>query len=78
MMSDIERAIQSLQNIVQYWCCRQTEVDAAKLAIQALQEKSERENGCEYCDDDFEFWQAEIGGSLPDVIFCPMCGRKLI
>ena len=45
---------------------------------EALREKQEQENRrCEYCDDNFKFWQAEISGSLPNVNFCPMCGKQL-
>ena len=32
---------------------------------------------CRYCDDEFVFWQAEIGGNLPNVKYCPMCRRSL-
>lgn len=43
----------------------------------ALREKAEREKGCGYCEDNFSFWQSEISGSLPNVYYCPMCGREL-
>lgn len=45
----IEQAIKSLENIIEYWDCRPTEQKVAELAITALQEKQEREKGCEYC-----------------------------
>ena len=33
----IQEAIESLENIIEYWTCRPTEVEAAKLAIAALE-----------------------------------------
>jgi len=39
-----EEAIKAIQNIVDYWQCRPTEREAAKLAIEALREKQLREN----------------------------------
>ena len=50
---------------------------SAEIALAALREKVERDKGCEYCDDNFKFWQAQISGELPNVRFCPMCGRRL-
>ena len=47
------------------------------LAITALSEKAEREKGCEYCDDNFKFWQTQISKELPNVRFCPVCGKRL-
>lgn len=37
-------------------------IEVKQKAIQALQEKAEREKGCEYCNS---------------INYCPMCGRKL-
>ena len=39
-----------------------------KLVICALQEKVEREKGCEHCRG----WDTRCGAK-----YCPMCGRKL-
>lgn len=33
-----QEAIESLENIIEYWTCRPTEVESAKLAIAALEE----------------------------------------
>lgn len=53
--------------------------DACRVALEALQEREERENGCEYCQDNFNFWATEISGYFDkkDIKFCIHCGRKL-
>ena len=51
--------------------------DVETIILEALREKVERNKGCEYCDDDFKIWQMQISGELPNVRFCPMCGRRL-
>lgn len=50
-MSEIERAIESLQNIIEHWTYKPEEVAAAKLAIEALKEKQRREAAgpCDVC-----------------------------
>ncbi len=48
-----KEAIKSLQNIVEYWCIRSSEQEAAKLAIRALEQQ------------DKEHW-VSIGEKLPD------------
>jgi len=62
---------------------------AIKMATTALREKSEREKGCEHCNDISKykgfgyaeyFHQTaadEIFEISIDVKFCPTCGRKL-
>lgn len=45
-MDKFDKAIESLQNIVEYWTCRPSEVEVAKLAITALKQQQEREHGC--------------------------------
>ena len=49
--------------------------EAFDVSIEALREKAERE--CKYCDDNFKFWQTQISGELPNVRYCPMCGKRL-
>jgi hypothetical protein len=74
-MNEIERTIRDLQLYVDVkWGGTN---DMLNLALTALSEKAEREKGCEYCDDNFKFWQAQISGELPNVRFCPMCGKRL-
>jgi Zn finger protein HypA/HybF involved in hydrogenase expression len=51
--------------------------NANEFALTALREKAVRSNGCEYCDDNFKFWQTQISGELPNVRYCPMCGKRL-
>lgn len=50
-----EEAIKSLKNIVEYWTYKPTEVEAAKMAIDALRPVSRGQvekvwRGCEYCE----------------------------
>ena len=52
-------------------------IDVNGAIAQAIREKQGRESGCEYCDDNLKFWQAQISGELPNVRFCPMCGKRL-
>jgi hypothetical protein len=49
-MDKFDKAIESLQNIVEYWTCRPSEIEAAKLAITVLKQQQEREHGCDYCN----------------------------
>lgn len=54
-----EEAIKSLQNIVEYWTYKPTEVEAAKMAIDALRPISREQvekvwRGCEYCSGDVD------------------------
>jgi hypothetical protein len=74
-MNEIERAIAEIvgTNYGEVQCHRETIL----LAVNALREKAEREKGCEYCDDNFKFWQTQISGELPNVRYCPMCGKRL-
>lgn len=50
-----EEAIKSLQNIIEYWTYKPTEVEAAKMAIAALRPVSREQvekvwPGCEFCN----------------------------
>ena len=54
-----EEAIKSLQNIVEYWTYKPTEVEAAKMAIAALRPVSrEQVILCKDC----QYWQGNNGG----------------
>ena len=47
--------------------------EVCDMAIKALQEKAEREKGCEYCDPkNVDYYYA---GNVPN--YCKHCGRKL-
>lgn len=60
-----EEAIKSLQNIIEYWTYKPTEVEAAKMAIAALRPVSrERVEKAEW------IW------STGDVYICSSCGEK--
>lgn len=55
-------------------------MEADEVAYNALQERIDREKGCEYCSDDYcppLDWQYGLDHILPDYCFCPMCGRKI-
>lgn len=79
-MNEIERAIAVISN-PSHWngeAWNQGAIQAAKeTALSALRSEAERGKGCEYCDDNFKFWQTQISGELPNVRFCPMCGKRL-
>lgn len=73
-----EEAIKSLQNIVEYWTYKTTEVEAAKMAIAALRpvsrEKVEKVwTGCEKCRDQAN-WPSWIEKGF---VYCPKCGTPL-
>lgn len=64
------------------------DVDAIDVAIEALKEKQERDNGCIYkFDRDTESWECSECGTLwtlmcgtpeeNDMRYCTGCGRKL-
>lgn len=83
-------AIKSLQNIVEYWTYKPTEVEAAKMAIAALRPVSRERiekvwSGCYMCDEYryfmFNAWKDPNSSKRPDCMgtsmFCPNCGRPL-
>ena len=50
-------------------------------AVEALQEKLERDKGCEYCEGlttGEDFIKCPSLNFKMDVDYCPMCGRKLV
>lgn len=62
-----EEAIKSLQNIIEYWTYKPTEVEAAKMAIAALRPVS-RERvfpGCEYCTNNIKSRKEYITKEYP-------------
>ena len=85
-----EEAIKSLQNIVEYWTYKPTEVEAAKMAISALRpvsreqvEKAWRgewtpgDSICPICEKNkFDGLDADIWADwMPN--FCPNCGAPM-
>lgn len=66
-----EEAIKSLQNIIEYWTYKPTEVEAAKMAIAALRPVSREQvervwPGCKMC---------KTPSIAPPVgFYCPWCG----
>lgn len=85
-----EEAVKSLQNIIEYWTYKPTEVEAAKMAISALRPVSRERiekvwSGCYMCDEYryfmFNAWKDPNSSKRPDCMgtsmFCPNCGRPL-
>ena len=72
-MTDRE-AIEILQEEHDY--CQELSyvISAIKQAIIALQEREERERGCEYCTSGTYRVNTV---TYPQYAFCPMCGREL-
>ena len=78
-----EEAIKSLQNIIEYWTYKPTEVEAAKMAIAALRPVSrERMRGewiavgaitckCSRCQ------HSELSTRANEYLFCPRCGAPM-
>ena len=85
-----EEAIKSLQNIVEYWTYKPTEVEAAKMAITALRPVSREQvekvwPGCEACKNaglaigEVQFYgpfegSIDVSGNMQ---YCPNCGRPI-
>ena len=68
-----EEAIKSLQNIVEYWTYKPTEVEAAKMAIAALRPVSR-----ERVEKMKSPWKRYFNGDYNDEIYyCEECGHKL-
>ena len=82
-----EEAIKSLQNIIEYWTYKPTEVEAAKMAISALRpvtrEQVERVWRGEWEEERFasehEGWQHRECGrhSTEKTKWCPKCGKAM-
>lgn len=78
-----EEAIKSLKNIVEYWTYKPTEVEAAKMAIDALRPVSREQvekvwRGCEKCNGAGEY--SRYAENLTKILlakYCPHCGRPL-
>ena len=78
-----EEAIKSLQNIIEYWTYKPTEVEAAKMAIAALRPVSREQvekvwRGCEKCNGAGEY--SRYAENLTKTLlakYCPHCGRPL-
>lgn len=88
-MNEIEKQITILHEL-QCKCVENGFFSDIELAETALQEKAEREKGCEYClrmaNMPFEEHDVYIDGNGKldvdadedyQLNFCPMCGRKL-
>lgn len=89
-MTDRE-AIEILQRIKSN-CKAQSTIDIVEYSIQSLQEREERNKGCECCNGEktdefgkkvysFTVQYYEIGDGKPNYVkakYCPMCGKKLV
>ena len=78
-----------IQEAIQFWKdCRANGsdfVEAKAMAIAALQERAEREKGCDFCKkelDDYPYVQAvgerDESDTIYEPAYCPICGRKLV
>ena len=78
-MNEIYKAIEHFEHLQKRYATQHNgkHCELVKTALAALREQAEREKGCEYCDDNFKFWQTQISGELPNVRYCPMCGKRL-
>lgn len=84
-MSEIEKAIKkAIDELLLY---RSDEfklsisMDTNIMAVEALQEKLERDKGCEYCEGlttGEDFIKCPSLNFKMDVNCCTMCGRKLV
>lgn len=85
-----EEAIKSLQNIIEYWTYKPTEVEAAKMAIDALRpvsreqvEKAWRGEWIGMTDNDGCTWQEcsrcehDLDSMEEAQNFCPACGAPM-
>lgn len=85
-----EEAIKSLQNIIEYWTYKPTEVEAAKMALSALRpvsreqvEKVWRGEWIGMTDDDGCTWQEcsrcehDLDSMEEAQNFCPACGAPM-
>lgn len=79
---EIKEAIKSMNNIVEYWTYKPTEVEAAKIAIEALEKQIPKEviqygkeskiarYACSHCGR--MYWEKEHIGN-----YCDGCGQAL-
>lgn len=67
-MNEIERALTTLQNLLDNSIFTSRIDFALEVAIDVLCEQAERSKGCEYCRG----WDNRCGAN-----YCPMCGKKL-
>ena len=88
-MTELEKAIETIKRISDIDTRYHLGISNYDLltAIEALREKAEREQGCEWCCDEVMFdgedMELELQHPLKDEAmmvyprYCPMCGRKL-
>lgn len=74
--TEICKEFKDKSNFIELPCKVGDTVD--RLALEALQEKAEREKGCEHCKTG-EYRDLKGSCYSVDVFpFCPKCGRKLV
>lgn len=87
-MNEIE-AIKSLKNIIEYWTYKPTEVEAAKLAIEALEKQIPKKPIVSNCAES-NTYRCKCGRFLKQIYFdragtiqgyeqayCPGCGQAI-
>ena len=75
-MNEIERALATLQDLLDNSIFASRIDFALEVAIEALREKAERENGCFWCLD-VSLNDVRINEVRVNINCCPMCGRRL-
>jgi hypothetical protein len=85
-MNEIERALATLQDLLDNSIFTSRIDFALEVAIEALREQAEREKGCEYCkvltpDCCGGFFLPSIDpdceADMVTITHCPMCGKRL-
>lgn len=83
-MNELEKAIETIKRISDIDTRYHLGISNYDLltAIEALREKAEREQGCEYCEwhnDPISrlVWECGLDHFDFELNFCPNCGRKL-
>lgn len=70
-----QEAIKSMNNIIEYWTYRPSEVEAAKLAISALEKQIPKkvtyEGFCPNCNTQYPLYPPSLNK------YCGNCGQKL-
>lgn len=69
-MNKIERALTTLQDLLDNSIFTSRIDFALEVAIESLREKAEREKGCAFCN-------TRAHRILVNALYCPRCGRRL-
>lgn len=80
-MNEIERAIKHFEGLQKRYTTSHNgkHCELVKTALAALQEKAERDEGCECCGLIYKLDGASYGtdSEIIENRYCPMCGKRL-